>query len=211
VVDGVRGTLVGIAVAVVVLCAACDAPAPPPVAVREATLEAEDLAVIRALLDHFHRNAGLESLRAQDLAARLLVVNTTTAMCRRDPGVLGPPPGRCLSSYHANVLSEVVPPEMFPAVKLFFPSWNASGMSISGSLGDHVTLVSPTLLDMTPVSELLRRHPRGSTIMWLSTPGYPAPDTAVIVFGYWAHGGARLERQQDGSWRVVATAWKPQD
>jgi hypothetical protein len=190
---------------------ACDRPEPPPVAVRAPVLEAEDVAVIRALFDHFLRAPERESLRAQGLSPRFLIVNTTAAICRRDPGVLGPPPGRCLSPYHANVLSEVVPPEMFPTVKLFFPSWNASGMSISGELGDDVTLVSPTLLDMMPVSDLLRRHPRGSTLMWLSTPGYPAPGTAVVVFGYWAHGGARLERQQDGSWRVVATAWKPQD
>ena len=189
----------------------CDRPEPPVVAVRERTLEAEDLAVIRALLDHFHRDAGWESRRARGLAPRQLVLGTTIGMCRRDPAVLGPSPGRCLSPYHANVLSEVVPPAMFQTVRLLFPSWNARPVLISGSLGDDVTLVSPTLLDMTSASELLRRHPRGSTLTWLSTPGYPAPGTAVVVFGYSAHGGARLERQHDGSWQVVASAWKPQD
>jgi len=199
------------AIACVLVAIACGQPVPPPVAVREPSLEAEDLAVIRALFDDFFRPALSKTVRASGIAPRFLVVDTTMAMCRRDPDVLGPQPGRCLSHDHANILSKVVSAEMFPSVKLRFPSWNAAAVSITGSIGDDVTLVSPTLLDMTPLGELLRGYPLGSTVVWLSSPGYPAPGTAVLVFGNWSLGAARLERHPEGRWRVTSSVWRSQD
>ena len=191
---------------------ACGPSEPPAVAVRASTLETEDLAVIKALFDDYLRPEGLKALRKIGAAPHFLVVDRTMAMCRRNPGVLGPQPGRCLTPDHANILSEVVSADAFPMVKLRFPSWNAAPMSIAGQLGADVTLVSPTFLDMTSLSELVRRD-AGSTFVMLSAPGYPAPRVAVITVGGLSGPGAaaRLERQTNGRWRVVATAFQPQD
>ena len=43
--------------ALVLSCAACDQPGPPPVAVREPSVDADDLAVIRGLIDDQRRRA----------------------------------------------------------------------------------------------------------------------------------------------------------
>jgi hypothetical protein len=209
------------ALGLVLVTSACDEPLPlPAVAVREPSLDAGDLEVVRAVLDDIRakvrtaretqRGRGGPSVPAVG-SLRFLVMDRTLAMCRRDPGVLGPQPGGCLSPYHANILSEVVSPKMFPAMKLRFPAWNATPMSIAGPLGEDVTLVSPTLVDMTPASELLRSQ--GSMLVTFSAPGYLEPGVAVITFGGRGGGGAaaRLERQPDGRWRVVASASHPQD
>ena len=66
----------------------CDQPEPPALAVRARSLEAEDLAVVKALFDDYFRPRGA--------SPRYVVVGTTMAMCRRDPAELGPSPGRCL-------------------------------------------------------------------------------------------------------------------
>jgi hypothetical protein len=195
--------------------AGCETPAPPPVAVRAPSLDADDTAVLKALFDDVLRPQGREAIRTRNAPAqalRFLVMNRTMAMCGRDPGVLGPQPGGCLNPYHANIISEVVPPDLFPTVRLRFPAWNATPLTIAGSLGEDVTLVSPTLLDMMPLSELLRSNP-GFTVVTLSAPGYLASRVAVITFGGWigSGGAARLERQPDGPWRVVASASHPQD
>jgi hypothetical protein len=195
--------------------AGCETPAPPPVAVHAPSLDADDMAVLRALFDDVLRPQWREAIRtgkAPVQAPRFLVVSRTMAMCRRDPGVLGPQPGRCLSADHANIIAEVVRPDLFPTVRLNFQAWNAKSLTIAGSLGEDVTLVSPTLLDMMPLSELLRSNP-GSAVVTLSAPGYLAPGVAVITFGGWtgSGGAARIERQQDGRWRIVASASHPQD
>jgi hypothetical protein len=183
--------------------AACVTPTPPPVAVRQPSLEAEDLAVVKALFDDY--------FRPRVAAPRYLVVGTTMAMCRRDPAELGPSPGRCLNPFHVNRLAEVVPPAMVPTVRQRFPVWNALPLAIAGPLGDDITFVSTTLLDMVAPSELLRRHP-GSDIVWLTAPGYPAPGIAVITFDeVRGSGAARMERGKDGRWRVAASVWHPQE
>ena len=203
------------ALVLALLPVACDRPEPPAVAIREPSLDADDMAVLRALFDDFLRPQWHEAIRtgkAPVQAPRFLVVSRTMAMCRRDPGVLGPQPGRCLSPDHANIIAEVVPPDLFPTVRLRFPAWNATSLTLAGSLGEDVTLVSPTLLDMMPLSELLRSNP-GSAVVTLSAPGYLAPGVAVITFGGWtgSGGAARVERQQNGRWRIVASASRAQD
>ena len=191
------------ALVVTLATAACDTPIPPPVAVRQPSLEAEDLAVVKALFDDY--------FRPRVSATRFLVVGATMAMCRRDPAELGPSPGRCLNPFHVNRLAQVVSPAMFPTVRQRFPLWNALPLSIAGALGDDITVVSPTLLDMVAPSELLRSHP-GSDILWLTAPGYPAPGIAVITFDdLRGSGAARIERGEGGRWRVAASAWHPPD
>ena len=200
--------------ALALAASACDQPVPPPVFLREASLDVEDIAVLRALFDDFRHRRREAIVRPEVPSPRFLVVDTTMAMCRRDPSVFGPQPGRCLNPAPASVMSEVVPASVFPTVRLRFQTWNATPRSISGGLGDDVTYVSATLLDMMAPGELLRRYPPGSAIVTLSAPGYPAPRMAVIAFGSWwapSSGAARLERQPDGHWRVVASASRPQD
>jgi hypothetical protein len=197
----------GRAVAMVFLAIAavgCDQPEPPAVPVRAPALEAEDLAVIRALFDDYIRPVVSTSHRAQGIAPRLLVVGATMAMCSRDLAELGPSPGRCLNPFDVNRLAKVVSPAMFATVRQRFPSWNALPLAIAGELGEDVTLVSPTLLDMMAPSELLQRR-SGSDIVWLTAPGYPARGTAVMMFESLGRpGAARIERGQDGRWGVAA-------
>ena len=171
---------------------ACGQPVPPPVAVRQPSLEAEDLAVIRALFDDFFRPALSKTVRATGIAPRFLVVDTTMAMCRRDPDVLGPQPGRCLSHDHANILSKVVPAETFPSVKLRFPSWNAAAVSIPGSLGDDVILVSPN----AP-----RHDTSGRAPAWVPTWQHRRMAECALLSGT-GHGGPRVWKLEP--WRGAA-------
>jgi hypothetical protein len=85
-------------------------------------------------------------------------------------------------------------------------------LSISGPLGDDVTYVSATLIDMMVPGELLRRYPRGSEIVMLSAPGHPAPRMAVVAFAAGTgFGAARVERQSDGRWRVAGSVIRSVD
>jgi hypothetical protein len=192
----------GLLIAVLALAVACGRPEPPPVAVRQPSVDADDLAVVRALFDDLLRPRRADG-RAR--GARFLVVDMTMAMCRRDPAAFGPQPGRCLLPSESELVSETVPAHISPMVAVNFPVWNATPLSIAGPLGDDVAYVSPTLIDTVAPSELLRRYPRGSEVVMLSAPGYPAPRMAVLTFSTIIDAGAaRLERQPDGRWRVAA-------
>jgi hypothetical protein len=190
---------------------ACDAPPPPAVEQREPSLEADDLAVIRAVLDELRRDRR-EAMPVQHVPPpRFLVVDTTMAMCRRDPEPLGPQPGRCLDPGQLTPVLEVVPAELRRTVALNFPIWTAKRLPIAGPLGDDVTLVSATLVDTLGPGELIRQHP-GSAILWLSAIGYPAPGMAVIrLSGTGSFGAARVERLSNGGWHVAATAGRAAD
>ena len=202
----VRGVWV---LALALTAAACDRPAPPAVSVRQPSLDADDLAVMRALFDDLLRPRRPEGVRAQ---ARFLVVDTTMAMCRRDPAMLGPQPGRCLDPGWVALVSEAAPAGMARTVAMRFPAWTATRLSISAPLGDDVTFVSATVIDSVVPSEMLRPYPPGSEIVTLSAPGYPAPRMAVVAFAAGTgFGAARVERQTDGRWRVAESVIRSVD
>jgi hypothetical protein len=182
------------------------------VAVREPVLDADDLAVVAALFDDIFRPNGRAALRTRALTPRFLVVGTTMTMCRPDPAALGPPPGRCLNSTNADMVSAVVPPEMVPTVRLRFPMWNATPLWMAGSLGEDVTVASATLLDMVAPGGLLRGGQPDTAIFSFSAPGFLAPHMAVVTYeSTSATGAARVERRPDGRWRVVAQVSRPVD
>jgi hypothetical protein len=186
--------------ALALTAAACDPFVPPPVARRQAALEAEDFAVVKALFDDVLRPGRVP-------AARLLVVDRTMAMCRRDPDSFGSHVGRCVREDQIALASRVLPAPTARALALNFPGWNAAPLSIAASLGDDVVYISPTLVDTLAPGELLRPYPAGSDVVMLTAPAYPAPRMAVIIFlDAGGLGAARLERQPDARWRVAARA-----
>jgi hypothetical protein len=178
---------------------------PPPLAVREPSLDADDLAVMKALLDgrlRPRRDGALASAAAAE--SRFLVVNTTMAACPRDPAPLGPEPGRCMDPSWVRLVSDVVAPDLSRAVLIRFPERNTRRLAIDGPLGDDVILVSATLVDSMAPGELLRQYPAGSEIVTLSAPVYPGARVAAMAFAAGADAGAaRLEREMDGRWRVA--------
>ena len=179
---------------------ACDPERPPPVTQRSPSLDADDVAVVKALFDGLLRPGRLPG-------ARLLVVDKTMAACRRDPDSFGSRVGPCVRDGHVELAFGILPAPAARALALKFPAWNAASLSIAAPLGDDVVYISPTLVDGLAPSELQRSYPAGSDVIMLSAPVYPAPRVAVIVFSI-ASGprAARLERQSDGGWRVAAHA-----
>jgi hypothetical protein len=180
--------------------AACDPPVPPPVAAREPSIDADDLSVIRGLIDDQRRRAP---------RPQFLVVDTTLAKCD-DRLVLtfGPPPGGCFNHFAIESVSRLLPQASVRTGTLDFEARNAMRLPITGSLGSDVSYVSSTLVDFTPSADLLLRHPPGSAVVAFSRPSYPAPHVAVIAYSPFGHvvGAARLTQRSDGRWTVdVAT------
>jgi len=66
------------------------------------------------------------------------------------------------------------------------------------------------VLDSIRPVELSRQH-TGSTVVWLTAVGYPAPRMAVLAFWSGGRGVARLVRQADGQWKVAAHVTHPVD
>ena len=176
---------------------ACGKPLPPAVAVKAPSLDADDLAVMRGLLE--------DGLRPRLLpVAHVLVVETTLATCAVTPALLGAAPGACLDPPWVELVSRMLPADRVRTATLDFQARNAR-RPIEPVLGAAATSISTTVTDFVPLTELLRQHPPGSVVLTLSTPSYPAPRLAVIAY---ASGGivgaARLARRSDGLWTVAA-------
>jgi len=191
--------------AVVAVAVACNQPAPLPVAAREPALDAGDLAVIRALIDNLVRPSEGRP------APHVLLVDTTLAVCDRDPRAFGAPPGGCLDGDWVTHVAGVLPPGSARTARLAFEARNARRLPIQGPLGGNVTFVSTTLVDSLPESRLLADHPPRSQVVTLSAPVYPSSRVAVTAFRAVGinrnfAGAARLERRMNGFWSVVATA-----
>ena len=173
------------ALIVTLASAACDTPTPPAVAVRQPSLDADDLAVIRGLLDSFREDQG---------GRRFLVVDTTVAVCGRPIAVVAPPPGGCLAPPVLDHVSKVLPSRSRVTALLDFQARNARRLPITGDLGADVDYVSATFLDFAIGS-----------VVTFSAPSYPAPGAAVLTYRVRNdhHGAVRLERQADGRWVVA--------
>jgi hypothetical protein len=187
--------------------AGCDPPVPPPVAVREPAIDADDLAVMKGLLDDRLRPKRNASGAAA--GARFLVVDSTIASCDRRIEVFGPPPGGCLTSGWIDFVLRVMPLATRRTAMLDFEARNIRRLTIEGTLGDDVAFVSSTASDFLSAGELLRRHPPGSRIVTFSAPSYPAPNVAVLAYGVRTQeiGAVRLEQAADRRWKVAPQGW----
>jgi hypothetical protein len=176
------------------VAAGCGQPVPPPVAAQEVVLAAGDLAVMRALLDDIRGRSGIR---------RFLVVHTTLAVCDRDPGVFGAPPGGCLGPQAIDGVSKVMPTAGHLTALMNFQTRNARRLPIAEALGADVACISATLVDFMSIGDLQRQHP-GSAVVTLSTPSYPAPGASVLSYRMNGEPAAvRLALRPDGRWTVV--------
>ena len=134
------------ALAVSLASGACDKPLPPPVAVREPSLDADDLAVVKALFDDLRRDRNSGAAEAQPLARAFSSWIRRWRCARAIPRFSAPQPGRCLESSRdqAPVRGRARGP--FATATLDFPAWNATRCR-TGPLGDDVTYSLATLLD----------------------------------------------------------------
>jgi len=206
------GLAVG-ALALALAVAACDQPVPPLVALREPSLDARDLGVIAALLDARFRSGQTDTKRP-----RLLLIDTTVAVCAADPVVFSPPPGGCLDRQWIRLVSEALPPTSRRTATLAFEARNARRLPIPGPPGAEVTFISATLADSLSAPVLLADHPPGSQVVTFSAPVYPSSRVAALAYRAVdahravAEGAARLELRMNGRWSVVATAGpRPQE
>jgi len=174
---------------------ACDQPVPPPVAVREPSVDAGDLAVIRGLLDDQRR-------RVAPARPHFLVVDTTLATCFDVAQ-----PGGCLNDSAIEEVSMLLPQASVRTGTLDFASRNVMPLPIAGPLGTDVSYVSWTLIDFTSRADLLRKQPAGSAIVAFTRPSYPAPGIAVIAYSAFQYvvDAARLVQRSDGRWEVDVT------
>ena len=174
---------------------ACRESVPPPVVSPPARLDVSDLAVMKALIDSMAD------------APHVLIVDTTLAVCDRDPRVFGTRPGGCLGPEWIAQVARVLPTATARTGMVAFEDRNRRRLPIEGSLGAGVTPISATLIDGLSASVLLRDHPPGSAVVAISAPVYPAPYTAVVAYSAreGQTGAARLEQTGDGRWSVVAT------
>ena len=192
--------------------AACREPVPPPVAAPPPRLDAGDLAVMKALIDSVRRGAtppenAVPATSGLASEPHVLIVDTTLAVCDRDPRVFGTPPGGCLGPEWVAQVTRVLPQGSARTGTMAFENRNRRRLPIQGSLGAGVTPISATLIDGLAESALLREHPPGSAVVTISVPAYPAPRTAAVAYSarQGEAGAARLEQTADGRWSVVAT------
>jgi hypothetical protein len=173
----------------------CSDPVPPPVSVRQPSLDADDLAVMKGVLD---------DMRERLEGASFLVVDTTIAVCAGPIEVVAPPPGGCLAAAAVDSVSKVLPLRSRVTSMFDFQARNAIRLAIAGELGADVTYVSATLIDFVSLDH--RPPPHQGAIVTFSAPSYPAPRTAVISYRVKdaEDVALRLEQQSDGRW-VVAT------
>jgi hypothetical protein len=184
------------ALVVTVATAACGTPTPPPVAVRQPSLDADDVAVIRGVLDSMRRQ--------RERGGHFLVVDTTVAVCESPIAVVAPPPGGCLAPPVLDDVSKVLPLHSRVTALLGFQARNAKRLPVTGGLGADVDYVSATFIDFA-VGKLGRDLPRGSAIVTFSAPSYPAPGVAVVAYRVKESesGAVRLQQQPDGRWAVA--------
>lgn len=176
---------------------ACDRPEPPPVVVRPPSLDSDDLAVMRGVLDGLHR-------------PHFLVVDTTLTPCpAHPPRTGGRPTAECLSPGWLGFVSQLFPPNTSRMGLLAFDSRNRDRLAVS-ALGADVNFVSASAIDFLSSRELLGAYQPGSAIVTFSAPFHTAPGLAVIAYGLHQEpdvvAAARLERRGDGRWLVTSNS-----
>jgi hypothetical protein len=172
--------------------AGCRQPVPPPVSARDPALDADDLAVMKGLLD---------DLRQHRPSVSFLVVDTTIAICGRAIDVVAPPPGGCLAQPAIDAVQMVLPADRRVTATHDFQARNARRLPIAETLAPGVAYVSATVMDFVSVNG---EQERARAIVTVSAPSYPAPRVAVLAYRVKdaESGAVRLERQSDGRWLV---------
>jgi len=181
---------------------ACDPAVPPPVAQRQPSLDAEDVAVMNGVLDRLRARAARALIES-----RFLVVDTTLAVCDRDVMAFGPPPGGCLAPRWLEFVSRVLPPTNAREAMLDFQARNVKRLPIGGPLGADVTYIPATVTDFVSERDLLRQRP--GAVVTFSAPAYPASRVAVIAYAvrHGELGAARLQQRAGGGWSVAEGGW----
>lgn len=174
---------------------ACDQPVPPPVAVREPSIEADDIAVMKGVLD---------DVRGRRAGGSFLVVDSTLPICAKPIEIAVAQLGGCLEPAVLDSVLKVLPSASRVTAALDFQARNARRLPIRGALGDDVTYISATLTDFVSVKDLIRQHPGGAVVTF-SAPSYPAPRVAVMFYHVKdrEHAAVRLEQQLDARWVVA--------
>ena len=177
-------------------CAACDSP-PPVTPPKSASLDAEDLAVMRGVLNSLRRPA-------------FLVVDTTLTPCPvHPPRTDGTPTAECLSPGWLGFVSRLLPSGTSRTGLLAFDDRNRDRLPVPGALGSDVKFISATAIDFLSSTELLASSPAGSAIVTFSAPFYTTPGVAVIAYGLHQEpdvvSAARLERRND-RWVVASSS-----
>lgn len=183
------------ALALALAGAACDTP-PPVAPPKSASLDAEDFAVMRGVLNSLRRPA-------------FLVVDTTLTPCPvHPPRTGGTPTAECLSPGWRGFVSRLLPSGTPRTGLLAFDDRNRDRLPVTGALGSDVKFISATAIDFLSSTELLASSPAGSAIVTFSAPFYTAPGVAVIAYGLHQEpdvvSAARLDRH-DGQWVVASS------
>jgi hypothetical protein len=191
----------------------CETPSPPPVAVHARSLDDDDLAVMKGLVDYVVWSFGVDEVRNSQLTGapvagippRILVVDTTTPVCPPSAAAYGKPPGGCLDVDWMRYVTRMMPPGTGRLGTIGFEARNRNRRSFQGRLGADVTYISATLTDLLPAHLLQEERPL-RVVMTLSAPAFFAPRSAVIAYSRSPSemAAARLERWADGHWSVVA-------
>lgn len=200
-----------IAIVSVMLLVACDAPTPPVVSKPAPSLDGEDRAIMKAVLDDLLRaerdrsiQRGPRFVRPTQTTASFLVFDATIAICRRQEpfGPFGLVRG-CIDAEWLEHLSRVTTAPRLSAMAAF-ASRNSRSLRIHEPLSDDVTLI-PADIDPPRFRELLKRRRESTHIMGLSAPVYPGAGSAVIAYRYfWSGRGFVGLSRSNGGW-VVAT------
>ena len=185
---------------------ACGRPDPPPVTVRTPSLEPEDVALLRDVVDGYLRRPwAARPHQPGEIEPHFLVQDTTLAVCPKDAVVLGPVARACLDARWLGYVSQVLPPATARTGRLVFEARNARVQPIQGSLGEAATFVPASVTGFVADADLLRPYPPGSAIVAFSAPAYSGTEVAVLAYrlGMNSNGALRLERQTNGRWSVV--------
>ena len=183
------------ALALALAAAACDPLEPPSVTARSLSIEADDIAVMKALLD---------DVRGRRAGGSFLVIDSTLPICAKPIEIVATPLGGCLGPSVLDSVSKVLPSASRVTAALDFQTRNTRRLPITGALGDDVTYISATLTDFVSMRDLIRQHPGGAVVTF-TAPSYPAPRVAVIVYHVkdLEHAAVRLEQQIGARWVVA--------
>lgn len=175
---------------------------------------AEDLAVFASAIEHE------VSTNSRQLPRRsyALLVNRTVKFCERESQLRAIAEGRqrdfsCLRDSTADFIMK--PSTLVPLSAEFraaFHSANQVSRRIAVSPGPARLIrdgdVYPALrkVDASGTLKVLKRHPRSSGVMELSSPAYNSERTRAVVYVTHLNTGFLLHLEKQGSdWRVVST------
>ena len=191
------------------LLVACDAPELPAVSTPAPSLDADDRAVMRAVLDDFLRPTRDQSIQRGTgvvglipTTASFLVFDATIAVCTpQEPfGPLEVVRGCVYAEWLEHLSLVTTAPRLSTLAN--FAKRNSRSLPIRESLSDDTILI-PADIDPQRFRALLMRRRESTHVVGLSAPVYPSAGSAVIAYRhFWSgRGFVGLSRSKDG-WRV---------